>query len=157
MKNINTKSAMVITIIVASFIIAPVMVSANENGEQLDFSQIGGISGEGIIGGFESLLGGMFRGMGYAGNLLGAVFSMLFMQTLDNFSETEILDNVYALSASTVETVEGNRTFADLSVEINTLPFDYNQSYLKLTILVMHIVSSIHLDILSMKLNTELQ
>jgi len=132
MKNINTKSAMVITIIVASFIIAPVMVSANENGEQLDFSQIGGISGEGIISGFENLLGGMFRGMGYAGNLLGAVFSMLFMQTLDNFSETEILDNVYALSASTVETVEGNRTFADLSVEINTLPFDYNQSYLEI-------------------------
>ncbi len=131
MNNINTKSVMIITIIVASFIIAPVMVSANENGEQLDFTQIGGITGEGIIGGFESLLGGMFRGMGYAGNLLGAVFSMLFMQTLDNFSETEIMDNVYALSASTVETVKGNRTFADLSVEINTLPYEYNQSYLE--------------------------
>ena len=131
MKNINTKSAMVITIIVASFIIAPVMVSANENGEQLDFAQIGGISGEGLISGFESLLGGMFSGMGYAGNLLGAVFSMLFMQTLDHFSEAEILDNVYALSASTVEVSKGNRTFEDFSVEINTLPYDYNQSYLE--------------------------
>jgi len=131
MKNINTKNVMVITILIASFIIAPVMVSANVNGEQIDFSQIGEISGETLITGFESLLGGMFRGMGYAGNLLGAVFSMLFMQTLDNFSETEILDNVYALSASTVETVEGNKTFPDLSVEINTLPYNYNQSYLE--------------------------
>ncbi|MHA1534815.1 MAG: hypothetical protein ACTSP8_08830 [Promethearchaeota archaeon] len=131
MKKVSTKSVMIITIIVASFIIAPVMVSANENGEQLDFTQIDGISGEVLISGFESLLGGMFRGMGYAGNLLGAVFSMLFMQTLDNFSETEILDNVYALSASTVEIVKGNRTFPDLSVEINTLPYEYNQSYLE--------------------------
>jgi len=128
MKNINTKALMVITLMLASFIAAPVMVSAKENDGELDFSQVGG---EGFIAGFESLLGGIFGGMGQAGNLLGAVFSMLFMQTLENFSGAEILDNVYALSASTIETYNGTKTFWDHSFEIYPLPYEYNQSYLE--------------------------
>ena len=128
MKNINTKALMVITLMLASFIAAPVMVSAKENDGELDFTQVGG---EGFIVGFESLLGGIFGGMGQAGKLLSAVFSMLFAQTLENFSGAEILDNVYALSASTIETYNGTRTFADHSIEIYTLPYEYNQSYLE--------------------------
>ena len=128
MKNINTKALMVITLMLASFIAAPVMVSANVNDGELDFTQAGG---EGFIVGFENLLGGIFSNMGQAGNLLGAVFSMLFAQTLENFSGAEILDNVYALSASTIETSNGNKTFWDHSFEIYTLPNEYDQSYLE--------------------------
>ena len=128
MKNINTKALMVITLMLASFIAAPVMVSAKENDGELDFTQVGG---EGFIAGFESLLGGIFGGMGQAGKLLGAVFSMLFAQTLENFSGAEILDNVYALSASTIETYNGTKTFWDHSFEIYPLPYEYNQSYLE--------------------------
>jgi len=128
MKNVSTKALMVITLMLASFIAAPVMVSANGNDGKLDFTQVGG---EGFIAGFESLLGGIFSGMGYAGNLLGAVFSMLFAQTLKNFSGAEIIDNVYALSASIIETSSGNRTFEDHSIEIYTLPYEYDQSYLE--------------------------
>jgi len=128
MKNINTKALMVISLMLASFIAVPVMGSANVNDGKLDFTQV---DGEGFIAGFENLLGGIFSSMGQAGNLLGAVFSMLFAQTLENFSGAEILDNVYALSASTVETFKGNRTFEDNSVEYYTLPNEYNQSYLE--------------------------
>jgi len=128
MKNINTKALMVITLTLASFIAAPVMGRAKVNDGELDFTQVGG---EGFIAGFEGLLGGIFSSMGQAGNLLGAVFSMLFAQTLENFSGAEIIDNVYALSASTVDTFEGNRTFLDHSIEFYTLPYEYNQSYLE--------------------------
>jgi len=128
MRNVSTKALMVITLMLASFIAAPVMVSANGNDGELDFTQVGG---EGFIAGFESLLGGIFGGMGQAGNLLGAVFSMLLMQTLENFSGAEILDNVYALSASTIETYNGTKTFWDHSFEIYPLPYEYNQSYLE--------------------------
>ena len=74
MKNINTKALMVITLMLASFIAAPVMGTANVNDGELDFTQVGG---EGFIAGFERLLGVIFGGMGQAGKLLGAVFSML--------------------------------------------------------------------------------
>jgi len=131
MKQVSTKALMVITLIVASFIATPVMVSANGNGEELDFTQGDGIDGKGFITGFENLLGGLFKGMGYAGNLLGAVFSMLFMQTLEDFDGAEIIDNVYVLSASTVETSSGNRNFGDGSIGIYTLPYEYDQSYLE--------------------------
>jgi len=53
------------------------------------------------------------------------------MQTLENFSGAEILDNVYALSATTIETYNDTRRFADDSIDIYTLPYEYNQSYLE--------------------------
>jgi len=151
MKNISTKALMVITLMLASFIAAPVMISANGDDGELDFSQIGG---DGFIAGFESLLGGIFGGMGQAGNLLDAVFSMLLMQTLENFSGAEILDNVYALSATTIETYNDTRM-----IQLIFTPYHMNitNHTLKLTILAMVIASLIHLVILIMKLNTGLQ
>jgi len=122
---------MVLTLLVASVMATPAMVAGYEHDDGIDFNQIGSIGGEEFITGFEGLMGGLFGGIGYAGNLLGAVFSMLLMQTLENFSYAEILPNVYTLSASTVNTTYGSKNFEEGSLEVFTLPNDYNQAYLE--------------------------
>ena len=131
MKKVSAKTLMVLTIMVASFTATPAMASTNWNEEEYSFDQIGDIGGAEFITGFESMLGGLFHGMGYAGNLLGAVFSMLLMQTLENFNDSEILPNVYTLSASTKEIYNGTRNYGNNSIEIFTLPYEYDQSYLE--------------------------
>ncbi|TFG25226.1 MAG: hypothetical protein EU533_01330 [Promethearchaeota archaeon] len=133
MKKINVKSVMIFTLLIASAMATPVMATGYGNDDEINVDQVGDIGGEQLIMGFSGIMGGLFGGMGYAGNLLGAVFQMILMQTLENFSQAEILPNVYTLSASTIETYNGSRDYGEGSLEIYTLPRYYDQSYLEST------------------------
>ena len=96
MKKVSTKSLMVITLVLASFTATPMMVAGYDYDDDYTYDQIGGLDPTALIGGFGSLFGGLFRGLGAGGNVLATVFEMLFMQTLTNFSGKEILPGVYA-------------------------------------------------------------
>ena len=131
MKKISFKSVMITTLLIASVMATPAMVAGYEHSDDIEFNQMGSIGGEAFITGFEGMMGGLFRGMGQAGNLLGAVFSMLLMQTLEDFSYSEILPNVYTLSASTTNISHGLKDFGSSTTEIFTLPNEYNNTYLE--------------------------
>jgi len=131
MKKISLKTVMVITLLIASVMATPAMAAGYEHSDEIEFNQMGSIGGEEFVTGFERIMGGLFQGMGQAGNLLGAVFSMLLMQTLDNFSYAETIPNVYTLSASTVNISHGLKDFGNSTTEIFTLPYGYNNTYLE--------------------------
>jgi hypothetical protein len=128
MKIINTKSVMLFTLLIASAMATPVMAAGYGNDDNsYDFDQISGISSPDqllhVFGGF----GSMFSGLGYGGEILGRVFEMILMQTLNNFSESEIMPGVYVLSAFSEETHNGTKDFGTGTSEYYMLPRDYNQ------------------------------
>ncbi len=96
MKIINAKSLMVLSLFLTSMIAMPVMVSADDD-NKFDFDQWGG--NEDFFNSFQGGFGSMLGGLGYAGNLLGHVFLMLFHQAYENFSASEMMSGVYVLSA----------------------------------------------------------
>lgn len=125
MKKVSTKALMVITLMVASFTAAPLMAAGYDYDNDYTYDQLGGVDPTSLIGGFGSILGGMFRGLGPGGNVLATVFEMLFLQTLTNFSGKEILPGVYALSATQEETFNGTQSFVSPKRDIYMLPYDY--------------------------------
>ncbi len=125
MKKVSTKSLMVITLVVASFTATPMMVAGYENDNDYTYDQLGNLEPTALIGGFGSIFGMMFRGLGPGGNVLATVFEMLFMQTLTNFSGKEIMPGVYALSATQENTYSALRDFSSPRKEYYMVPFDY--------------------------------
>jgi len=125
MKKISTKSLMVIVLVVASFTATPMMVAGYDSDDDYTYDQIGELNPTALIGGFGSIFGMMFRGMGPGGNVLATVFEMLFMQTLTNFSGKEILPGVYAISATQEKTYSDLRDFSTPRREIYRVPLDY--------------------------------
>ncbi len=124
MKIINTKSLMVLSLFLTSMIAMPVMVSADDD-NRFDFDQWGG--NEDLINSFQGGFGSIFGGLGYAGNLLGHVFQMLFVQAYENFSASEMLPGVFVLSASKENStpVRTNDFGDDGVLEYHLLPEDY--------------------------------
>lgn len=124
MKIINAKSLMVLSLFLTSMIAMPVMVSANDD-NRFDFDQWGG--NEGLINSFQGGFGSMLGGLGYAGNLLGHVFLMLFHQAYENFSGSEMLPGVFVLSAfNESSTPVRTNDFGPVGeTEIHLLPEDY--------------------------------
>jgi hypothetical protein len=92
LKIINAKSLMVLSLFLTSMVAMPVMVSADDD-NRFDFDQWGG--NEDLINSFQGGFGSMLGGLGYAGNLLGHVFLMLFHQAYENFSASEMLPGVF--------------------------------------------------------------
>ncbi len=127
MKKVSTKSLMVIALVVASFTATPMMVAGYDYDNDYTYDQIGITDPSALIGGFGTLLGGMFRGIGPGGNVLATVFEMLFMQTLTNFSGKEILPGVYAISATHEKTYSDLRDFSTPRKQIYMVPFDYTE------------------------------
>ncbi|MFX0010251.1 MAG: hypothetical protein ACFE9R_08055, partial [Candidatus Hermodarchaeota archaeon] len=125
MKKVSTKALMVMTLVVASFASAPIMATGYDYDNDYTYDQLGGVDASSLIGGFGSIFGGIFRGLGPGGNVLATVFEMLFMQTLTNFSGHEILPGVYALSATQEKTVNGTRDFSTPKRDVYMLPYDY--------------------------------
>lgn len=124
MKIINAKSLMVLSLFLTSMIAMPVMVSADD-GTKFDFNQWGG--DEDLVNSFQGGFGSMLGGLGYAGNLLGQVFLLLFHQAYENFSASEMLPGVFVLSAFN-ETSTGLKTndFGPVGEsEIHVLPEFY--------------------------------
>ena len=126
MKKVSIKAVMVITLVLASFTAAPIMVAGHDYDNDYTYDQLGGVDPTALIGGFGSILGGLFRGLGPGGNVLATVFEMLFMETLTNFSGKEIpgMPGVYVLSATLEETYNGSRAYAS-EREIYMAPYDY--------------------------------
>ncbi len=122
MKIINTKSLMVLSLFLTSMIAMPVMVSADDD-NKFDFDQWGG--SEDFITGFQGGFGSMLGGLGYAGNLLGQVFLMLFQQAYDDISAREMMSGVYVLSAFNETTSEGINDFEAGDSEYHLLPEFY--------------------------------
>ena len=131
MKKVSTKALMVITLMVASFTAAPIMAAGYDYDNDYTFDQIGITDPSSLIDGFGSILGGMFRGLGPGGNVLGTVFDMLFMQTLTNFSQSEIIPGVYVISAFSEEKDSGTKNFSSSESEYYMPPHGYNQSLVK--------------------------
>jgi len=125
MKKLNTKTLMVITLFLASFMATPMIVAGYNNDEGFDLDQFPiPIGGSEIISTFEFALGGIFGSMGYSGQILGNVFMMLLMQGLVNFSQKEMLDGVYVLSAFQEYTHSGNNSYSD-EKDYYMLPYEY--------------------------------
>jgi hypothetical protein len=132
MKNINAKSVMIFTLLIASAMATPVMAAGYGNDDDnYNLDQISGISSPDqllhVFGGFGSI----FSGLGYGGEILSRVFGMLFMQTLSNFSDSEMMPGVYAISASSEETQNGTRNYGTGTTEYYMPPQNYNQSIVK--------------------------
>ncbi len=125
MKKVSTKSLMVITLVVASFTATPMMVAGYDYDNDYTYDQIGLTDPTALIGGFGSIFGMMFRGLGPGGNVLATVFEMLFMQTLSNFSGKEILPGVYAISATQEDNDLFNKTFSNMNTEKFFAPYEY--------------------------------
>ena len=106
MKNLNTKSLMVFTILFFSILSSPMIVMGqNKNRDDgINFDQIGPGVFQGFQGGFGAIFG---DNLGYGGNILGTVFKMLFLQGL-NLTAHEMLDNVFVLSANQTRTIQRN-------------------------------------------------
>ena len=126
MKNINTKSLMVSTIIFVSIFTMPMLVVGQENNTDdfIDFDQVAD-GGAGIFESFQGGFGGLFGGLGYGGNMLGYLFQTLFLQGL-NLSKHEMLDNVFVLSANTTVQREISSYSYENELELVLAPPEYN-------------------------------
>ncbi len=123
MKIINAKSLMILSLFLTSMIAMPVMVSADDD-NKFEFDQWG--DNEDFITGFQGGFGNIFGGLGYAGNLLGHVFLMLFHQAYENFSASEMLPGVFVLSAfNETEPITGINDYESGVSEYHLLPEDY--------------------------------
>ncbi len=131
MKKVSIKAVMVITLVVASFTAAPIMVAGYDYDDDYNFDQIGIDNPLSLMDGFGSILGGLFRGLGPGGNALATVFEMLLMQTLTNFSQSEIIPGVYVISAFTEEKDDGIKNFGTGVFEYYMPPHGYNQSIVR--------------------------
>jgi hypothetical protein len=125
MKNLNTKSLMVIAIVFSSIGVMPMATIGQEKeiDDVFNFNQVD----VGIFDGFRGGFGAIFsQNLGYAGGILGSIFETLFLQGLD-LSAHEKLDNVYVISANTTKTYTGTRTFTPgfNDKEYYFLPNDY--------------------------------
>ena len=70
---------MVIALVVASFTATPMMVAGYDYDDNYTYDQVEITDPDALVGGFGSILGGLFRGLGAGGNVLAKVFEMLFM------------------------------------------------------------------------------
>ncbi|MFW9876224.1 MAG: hypothetical protein ACFFG0_24240 [Candidatus Thorarchaeota archaeon] len=103
MRSFNSKSLMILTIFIASIMLMPIAVNAEED-NRIDFNQFG--AGRDLINDFQGGFGNMLGGLGYGGTLLGRVFEMLFVQAYNDFEAREMMSGVYVLSAFNEDTYD---------------------------------------------------
>lgn len=124
MKNLNTKTIMVITIVLTSVFAMPMVAMGQEKDydDAFNFNQLDVGIFQGFLGGF----GGIFsNNLGYAGGILGTIFETLLQQGLD-LDSYQILDNVYVLNATTTSTISDEKTFTpENNKEYYLLPNEY--------------------------------
>ncbi|MFX1593565.1 MAG: hypothetical protein ACFFCL_12815, partial [Promethearchaeota archaeon] len=105
MKNLNTKSLMVLTIFCTSFLAMPMAVLGQEKdyNDGFIFNQFD----EGIFDAFRGGFGDIFGNhLGYGGKILGSLFETLFLQGL-SLTKYEMLENVFVLSANRSHIIPG--------------------------------------------------
>jgi hypothetical protein len=109
MKNLNTKSLLVVTIIFSSVFALPTLTMAQEKdySDVFNFDQVNVGIFEGFRGGFGALFGDH---LGYGGKILGSIFQTLFLQGL-NLSKHEMLGSTFVLSANRTYHERGTYNF----------------------------------------------
>ncbi|MFX0106082.1 MAG: hypothetical protein ACFE75_11410, partial [Candidatus Hodarchaeota archaeon] len=123
MTNLNTKSLMVITIVLTSVFSMPMVAMGQETNldNTIDPDQFT----PGVFTGFRQGFGNIFGPLGHTGAILGTLFRLLFFEGL-NFSRHEMLDNVFVLSANVTEIKQGTIDFGLTGKkEYYFLPEDY--------------------------------
>ncbi|MFX1552486.1 MAG: hypothetical protein ACFFBV_01030 [Promethearchaeota archaeon] len=123
MKNLNTTSLMVITIVLSSVFAMPMVAVGQEKDidNLIDMDQVD----EGVFDGFRKGFARIFGTLGHMGDIIGTLFSLLFFEGL-NFSSHEMLENVFVLSANVTETESGTINFGAMeSKDYYYLPEDY--------------------------------
>ncbi len=124
---ISVKAIMIATLFIGSMLAMPIMAFAQD-----DDSSSGDTKKDqnGAFNSFYGGFGGIFSdNMGYAGGLLGSVFQMLLLQSLDLEGEAKMGDGIYVLSAKQEETFTGNKTFSGTEEdEIYMRPKEYTES-----------------------------
>ncbi|MFX1452173.1 MAG: hypothetical protein ACFFCM_15155 [Promethearchaeota archaeon] len=111
MKNLNTKSLLVVTILFTSVFALPAFAMAQEKDydDVFNFDQMDVGIFEGFRGGFGAIFGDH---LGYGGKILGKIFETLFLQGL-NLSKHEMLGSTFVLSANRTFHERGTYNFAD--------------------------------------------
>jgi hypothetical protein len=141
MKNLNTKSLLVITLVFSSLFAMPIaaMGQETEYNDQFVLNQFD----EGIFDGFRSGFGALFGNhLGYGGKILGTLFETLFLQGM-NLTKFEMLDNVFVLSANRSHLIPGgtyNFALEDDTEDIYLAPHEYNELIPAITMLDMRTV-----------------
>ncbi len=125
MKNLNTKTIMVITIVFSSVFTMPIAVMGQDNefDDVLNVNQVDVGLFQGFMGGF----GGIFSNhLGYGGQILGSIFETIFLQGL-NLSSHEMLGNTFVLSANRTHTQRGTYDFSaeNDDKDVYLAPIDY--------------------------------
>ena len=107
MKILNTKSLMVITIVLSSVFAMPMVAFGQETDDPFNFDQVD----EGIFEGFRRGFGAIFGDhLGYGGKILGSIFEALFLKDL-NLSKYEMLGSTLVLSANRTHRERGTYNF----------------------------------------------
>ena len=127
MKNLNTKSLMVITIVFSSVLAMPMVAIGQEKDydEIFNFDQADVGIFEGFRGGFGAIFGNY---LGYGGKILASLFETLFLQGL-NLTSHEMLDNIFVLSANRTHHIPMgtyNFTAENDTRDIYFAPHEYN-------------------------------
>ena len=111
MRKVNVKALMILTFLITSILAMPIMANAQGSGG-------GGDPGD---AGFDPrLMGDAFDDFGISGQLLGQIFEVLLMQTIE-IDDQEMTEGVYVLHGSNEEIYNGSHTF-DTEKEIHFLP-----------------------------------
>ncbi|MFX0024753.1 MAG: hypothetical protein ACFE9S_20765, partial [Candidatus Hermodarchaeota archaeon] len=127
MKNLNTKSLLVITLVFSSLFAMPIAVMGQEKeyNDQFVLNQFD----EGIFDSFRNGFGAIFGDhLGYGGKILGSLFETLFLQGL-NLTKFEMLDNVFVISANRSHLIPGGTYNFNLegdTEDIYFAPHEYN-------------------------------
>ncbi len=128
MKNLNTKSLMVVTIVLCSVFAMPMLAVGQENdiGDPFNFDQVD----IGIFDGFRGGFGGLFGTLGYGGEILGSIFEALFLNDF-NLSKYEMLGNTFVLSVNRTYHERGTYNF-DLEGDTRDV-YVFPQKYVNMT------------------------
>ncbi len=125
---VSVKALMIATLFIGSMLAMPMMAFAQDDSSSKDTAKDQNGAFNSFYGGF----GGIFSdNMGYAGGLIGTVFQMLLLQSLDLEGDAKKGDGLYVLSAKQEETFSGNKTFSGKEEdETYMLPKEYTGSKL---------------------------
>ncbi|MBD3215939.1 MAG: hypothetical protein GF311_25230 [Candidatus Lokiarchaeota archaeon] len=126
MKKLNSKSLMVLTILVASTLAMPAMVAGSDTDDNINLNQFGGTNPSDLINNFGGF-GNIFSNyLGPSGALLGQIFLMLFNQTLD-IEQQKVSQGLYVMNATITKPNLPNVTY-DFD-EYGQRPFYLPQNY----------------------------
>lgn len=131
MKRVSKKGSLIISLFIISTFSMPLMVFAQSDATARTEEALIKQGAQGMYQGFAGGFGAIFNdnNMGAGGDMLGILFQMLLMQTLD-LDDHEVLDGTYVMHVSDEQVRTGRKNFEDEREEYHILPYvdEWNQS-----------------------------